>query len=122
MYCPQCGTEVADNADRCPNGHVLRTRPAEVVGRTGEVARRLVSLLGASAPLPAEVRVVVVGLKILSLLSALFTILGWWRVASFLAQLGMGGGGPLVGLAIGLTWSLVVYAVALLVQMAAPKE
>jgi hypothetical protein len=80
------------------------------------MARTVVSGLGAPRPLSLEVRVVVIGLKILSILFALFTVVGWWRAASFLAQLGVGPGGPLAGLAAGIAASMFLYGFAVLVQ------
>jgi hypothetical protein len=121
MHWSQCGVQAAEGERVCPNGHALPARPAEVISRAGKVTRRVASVLGASVPLPVEVRVVVVGLKTLSALFALFTFVGWWRTASILAQLGLGAGGPLAGLAAGLTANLAVYGFALLVQMAAAR-
>jgi hypothetical protein len=103
----------------CPNGHALQPGASEVVVRAGEATRRVASVLGASAPHPAEVRAVVLGLKVAAMLFALFTVIGWWKAASVLAQLGVGAGGPLVGLIVGLTASTTVYGFALIVQAAA---
>lgn len=116
MYCPECGAEVAAGSRSCPNGHAVGTGTGTVAGKAAEVAQKVAATLGAPSPLPVEARVVVVGLKVLSAVSALFTLAGWWRAASLFAQLGIGGGGPLVGLTLGLTWSLAIYGLALVVQ------
>jgi hypothetical protein len=110
---------VPEGARVCPNGHALQSGASDVVVRAGEATRRVTTVLGASAPHPAEVRAVVVGLKVAALLFAVFTVVGWWKAASVLAQLGVGVGGPLVGLIIGLTASATVYGFALIVQTAA---
>ncbi len=125
MYCPQCGAQIPEGAKVCPNGHPV---PGGVnVAKAAEMARKAASILAAPAPLEIEVRIVAVGLKILAGLTALLTLVGWWSTASFLAQLGVElgielgvelGGVLFAGLVIGLTWSLVVYGFALIVQAA----
>jgi len=121
MYCPQCGVQVQEGGRVCPNGHALQPGAPEVAVRAGEVTRRVVSVLGASAPHPKEVRAVVVGLKVAAVLFGLLIVVGWWDVTSTLAKLGvdMGAGDILAGLIGGFTASTAIYGFALIVQTVA---
>lgn len=112
MYCPQCGVQVQEGGRVCPNGHALQPGAPEVAVRAGEVARGVVSVLGASAPHPKEVRAVVVSLKVAAVLFALFTVVG-------LLEVDVGARVMLVGLIGGFTASTAIYGFALIVQAVA---
>lgn len=121
MYCPQCGTKVEEGALRCPNGHVLPSAAGAVAGKAQAAVRQVATTLGARTPQPWEVSAVVLGLKVLSMLAVLASLVGWWRAAQFMSLLGMGPGSSLVALGAGLLVSLLAYGVALVVQFLAAE-
>ena len=92
VYCPECGAKIRPGDAMCPQGHRVGTTAAAVVVSAASAARHLGAVvrpgLSLGAPSQDEARLVVVGLKILAIVTSLAGLVMWRIAAQLLAGLG----------------------------------